>query len=226
MWKKFELWATKHPIILSILSLLVAGVPAATGAYNGGFYVGSSTADAHWRSTLRIEVDKAVAEQLPVKCGEVTRQLNSDCARQIKQFEISLGEQKEQIASLRADVLKLSRRLDVISLHERLTDNATAILSALSAARERRDSDAERVARARLLSLVRDINRTNRIFAEWADLFDSVATTLFNRLQNGENVPADELISFLQSFVADGDRKRQAIQNEIDEAEKIKNNKP
>jgi hypothetical protein len=229
MWKKIEEWGVSHPVMLTVFGgffgFVIGFVPAGWGGYNLGFYAGVTTTERQWRDSFNNKVDMTVNEQIASKCGEVTAEINNSCNRQIRRLESTIKEKDDRIEALQYSISRLQQKSDVLELHERLTDNANNILSALLAARERRDTSAELTARSRVLSLLNDIHRTNSLFNEWASLFNGVATELFNRLQSGESIPSEQLVAFLRSFIADNDRKRKVIQTGVDAANKIKTNK-
>jgi len=229
VWKKAEDWGTVHPVALTIFSLIVGlllgGIPAGFVLYNSGFYEGVQTSDATWRKNFDNHLKMAVDEQIVEKCGEVTRQLNVSCQSDKKSLEAIITEKSEENAELHERNQYLTQRSDIIDTHATLTGSASAILDELTTARAKRERDLEAKARSRFFALLSAIHRTNEIYTDWAGLFNSRATDLVQRYDNKENISTDEIIDYLQQFTSDLDAKKKVMQDQVNEANKIKNNK-
>jgi hypothetical protein len=225
MWKAAESWGAAHPIALSVGAFLLGSLPTGVLTYNAGFYEGSSTSDSNWRKTFDNKLKASVDEQIQTKCGEITQQLNMSCQRTIKGLESTISEKSQGIAELQVAIERLTKRSDIMDTHNVLAESGSSILEGILAARSKRDRDSEAAGRARFFSLLSAIRRTNEIYAEWSALFDSKATELFQRYNNKENVSTDEIVEYLQEFTSNLDAKRKVIQNQVNEANKIKGNK-
>jgi len=225
MWRAVESWGAAHPIALAVVALLVGSVPTGFYGYNAGFYEGTSTSDSNWRKTFDNKLKAAVDEQISTKCGEITQQLNMSCQRTTKGLETTISERSQEIADLHVAIERLTKRSDIMDTHNVLAESGNSILEGILAARDKRDRNGEATGRARFFSLLSAIRRTNEIYADWSALFDNRATELFRRYNNKENISTDDIVEYLQEFTSNLDAKRKVIQDQVNEANKIKSNK-
>jgi len=225
LWRAIEGWGGAHPVVLAIISLLVGALPAGFSSYNFGFYEGTSASESHWRKTFDNKLKEGVDQQISVKCGEVTQELNISCQKKTKVLEDAISEKSQENAELTDALVRSNKRADVIDTESVLTESASSILEQLTSARNKHDRDSEAALRQRFFSLLSAIRTANEIYTAWSALFDSKATELFERYNNKENISTDEIIGYLQGFTSDLDAKRKVIQDEVNEANKIKNSK-
>ena len=224
-WKEIEKWGKSHPVILVVVALLIGMSPGGIGGYNLGVSVGTSKTDERWRAIFATDLKTAVNEQLATKCGEAVGKVTNSCQRAFKRYDATIAEKDKEIAQWHANYNSIQNRLEILDLHVALTRSARGILQLLRAAHEKGDTRAEAEIRVRLFSFLLDVHRLNEIYTAWAGLFDDKATELVQRYEKKEIIPTEELIAYLNEFTADADRKRKVMQNEANEANKIRNKK-
>ena len=229
MFGAVEKWGRENPVALAIFSLFVGFVPlgglASVGAYNVGFYAGTTTSESYWRSTFDQKLNEGINSQLAAKCGQAVSEVNATCQQDAKRFERSIKDREKTIAELNAQIESFRRRSDIVDLYDRLVDSAQSILKSLLAARERRDFVEERNLKSRFYSLLLDIRRLNQLYVEWGALFNGRATELTQRYSDSQSIPTEQIIRYLEAFAADIDLRKKVIQREVDEANRIKSKK-
>lgn len=229
MLKALERWGAAHPTSLAIISLvaglILGALPVGVKAYNVGFYEGASTSDGIWKRSLDNKVKIGVEQQIAEKCGETVATLNASCQRTAKSLEAQISDKTQQIGELSARNDYLSKRSEIIDTEDALAGSASSILDQFLTTRAKRDPDSEAAARARFFSLLASIRRTNEIYTDWAGLFNSRATELFQRYNNKESISTDEIVGYLRTFTSDLDTKKKVIENQVNEVNKIRNSK-
>lgn len=229
VWKTIEAWGRNNPVSSAVLGFLMGVIPAGgiagVGAYNLGFYAGTTTTEETWRGAFSRKVNEQVSSEIASKCGQAVSEVNTACQRQIRSLEKTIDSKDLELKAQSARIDYLNQQSEIVDIHERLIQNAESMLKSLLAAREKRDLESEKAIKSRFFSLLLDIRRMNQLFVGWGALFNGRATELTERYKAGESIPTDEIISYLDSFSADADRKRKIIQSEVNEANKIRSKK-
>lgn len=225
-WKALEEWGRNNPVSLAVAALLFGLFPgaviAAVGGYNLGFYYGTTTSESVWQQSFKQKVKDQVEGEVASKCGQAVSEVNSACQSQVKRLDKAIETKDEELKQRDEYIDSLKTRSDIIELHERLVANAEFILKNLRDAKEKQDQETERLYKIRFFSLLADVLRLNQLYMEWGSLFDGRATVLMQRYNSGAVVSGDEIIGYLEYFSAGADLKRNVIQRQVDEANKIK----